>query len=183
MDLKTGGASTASLYAHSRAGTVYAAYATGVTALPAYTATALGPLLWNGSTQNPQLKAVLIGLTIAVTTASTAAVSIGIVGGNLQPGTPGSTTAITKVGSTYLSGKQPTCTAYKAATISVAGNVYQPLFTLDTEALTANPAGPTYLPLDGLFVVPQGSWIAVAAGATASTSVLDIGLVWAEVTV
>lgn len=181
MELSVGAASSSSLYHYSRAGQVFAAYAIGSTSLPAYTATALGPIIWNGNTQNPQLKAVILGISIAVTTASGAAVSVGLVGGNQQPSAPTSTTAITKVASTYLNGSQPACSAYKAGTVAAAGNVYVPLFSLDTAALTAQPAGDIWIPIDGLFVVPQGSWIAVAASATATTSVLDIGIVWAEV--
>jgi hypothetical protein len=52
---------------------------------------------------------------------------------------------------------------------------------MDTAALTAQPMGDIYVPLDGTIVVPQGSYIALAASATATTSVLQVGFVWMEV--
>lgn len=180
MELAIGGSGTASAYHYARQGQIFAAYATGVTGLPAYTATALGPILWNGTTKTPQLKAALIGVSIAVTTASAAAVAVGLVGGIGQSAAPTSTTAATTVASTLINGSQPSCTFYNAGTVTNAGNMFLPLFTLDTAALTAQPMGDIYVPLDGTIVVPQGSYIALAASATATTSVLQVGFVWME---
>jgi hypothetical protein len=181
MELAIGGSGTASLYHYARQGQVFISYAAGVTALPAYSATALGPILWNGNTQTPQMKAVLIGISIAVTTASAAAVAVGLVGGIGQTAAPTSTTAATSVACSLVNGAQPTCTFYKAGTVSNAGGFFLPIFTMDTAALTAQPMGDIYVPLDGTIVVPQGSYIALAASATATTSVLQVGFVWMEV--
>jgi hypothetical protein len=182
MELSHGGGASASLYEYARGASVYCAYAAGATALPAYTATALGPLLWNGATGGPpQLKAVLIGVGLAVTTASAAAVAVGLTWGSGQTTAPSSTTAITLVSSTYANGKQPSCTAYGAGTVSAAGYSFLPLVNLDTAALTATPVENLWIPIDGMIVLPQGSWCALAASATATTSVLQVSFVWAEV--
>lgn len=179
MNLSFGGAATSSLYDRARVGNVYSAFFTGVTALPAYSATALGPILYNSGSGNPQLKAVILGLSVCVTTASAAAVSVGLAWGKSIP--IATTTAATLITSTYAVGTSPTCNAYISGAVSTAPLGYLPLVTLDTAALTAQPIENMWIPLDGGIVVPQGSFVALAAGATATTSVLDVGLVWAEV--
>lgn len=181
MNLSFGGAATASLVEHSRQGNVFCSYSTGVTSLPAYTATALGPMIWNGNTQNPQLKAVLIGISVAVTTASGAAVSVGLVWGKGQTTPLGATTAATLTSSTLANGNAPTCSSYISATVKTAGIGYMPLVSLPTTAITALPLADVWIPLDGSIIIPQGSWVALAAGATATSAVLDVAMVWAEV--
>lgn len=182
MELSFGDASHSSLYELSRGADVFCAYSAGVTSLPAYTATALGPLVWNGNTGNPQIKAVIIGIGITLTTASGAGggVAVGLTWGNAQPTAPTSTTAVTLVSSTYATGKQPTCTAYNAGTVAAAGLGFLPLVNLDTAALTANPLSEMWIPIDGMIVIPQNSWVGLAASATATTSVLQYSIVWAE---
>jgi hypothetical protein len=180
MNLSWGGGATASALEFSRIGNVFCAYATGTTSLPAYTQTALGPLLWNGSSQNPQLKAVILGAAITVTTASGAAVSVGLAWGTSI--LPAAQTAITKVTSTYANGAQPVCSAYNAGKVSTAPLGYMPFWDVDTAALTTAPLGSMWIPMDGMFVIPPGSFIALAASATATSAVLDFGIIWAEVT-
>jgi hypothetical protein len=179
MYLAHGGGATASLYEYARAASVYSAFFSGVTSLPAYSATALGPIVYNGATQNPQLKTIIIGISIAVTTASAAAVSVGLAWGKSVPIT--ATTHPTLVTCTYANGKQPACNAYISGTVSLAPLGYLPLVNLDTTALTAQPLENMWIALDGGIVIPQGSFVALAAGATATTSVLDVGIMWAEV--
>lgn len=179
MNLSFGGSATASLYEHARNINVYTAFFSGVTALPAYSATALGPILYNGNTQNPQLKLAIIGVSIAVTTASAAAVSVGLAWGKSIA--PAATTAATLISSTYATNKQPSANAYISGTVSAAPVGFLPLATLDTAALTAQPLENMWIPIDGAIVIPQGSYLALAAGATATTSVLDVGIMWAEV--
>lgn len=181
MELSFGDATHQSLYELSRGGSVFCAFSTAVTSLPAYSATALGPLLWNGNTGNPQVKAVLIGISVTVTVASAAAVAVGLTWGNAQSTAPTTTTAPTLVTSTYATGKQPSCTAYISGTVAAAGLGFIPLVNLDTTALTANPINRMWIPLDGLIVLPQGSWCALAASATATTAALQCSMVWAEV--
>jgi hypothetical protein len=178
MDLKYGSGPAASLYHYAHGSSVYVAYATGVTALPAYSATTLGPILYNGNTGNPPRKAVIIGITVGLTTASAAAVSVGLAGGVSVA--PINTTAITLASSTNEFGKLPTMSVYGAGTVSAAPLMYWPLVNLDTAALTANSLENMWIPLDGGIVVRQGSYIALAASATATTSVLEFGIVWAE---
>lgn len=178
MYMAKGGATTASLYDMSRAGNVYCAFFSGASALPAYSATALGPILYNGSIGSPQLKVTIIGVSAVVTTASAAAVSVGLAWGQSIP--IAKTTAATLVTSSYANGKQPASNAYLAGTVSAAALGYLPLMTLGTAAVTAQPLENMWVVLDGGLVLPQGSFCAVAAGATATSSALDIGLMWLE---
>ena len=179
MYLSHGSGQNASLYEYARRGLVFCSYNIGVASLPAYTAKALGPLIYNGNVGSPQLKSVLIGVSITVTTASSAAVSVGIAWGTSIA--PITTTASTLISSTYATNIQPTCSSYISGTVSTAPQGYLPLTSLDTTALTAESLSNLWIPLDGAIVIPQGSYAALVAGATASNSVLDVGLVWAEV--
>ena len=178
MYMAIGGGGSSSLYDLARGQNVFCSYSTGVTALPAYTATSLGPVLFNGAVGNPQLKAVIIGISLTVTTASAAAVSVGLAWG---VGTVSGFVAATKTSSTYANASSPVCNAYISGNVSVAASGYLPLVNVDTAALTANPIENMWVPLDGMIVIPQGSYVALAAGATATTSVLDYSIVWAEV--
>ena len=72
--------------------------------------------------------------------------------------------------------------AYNAATIKTAGYGYLPLVSVPTTALTALPLTDVWIPLDGAIVIPAGGWVALAASATATTSVLQYSIVWAETT-
>src|SRR5579863_4620893 len=102
MEMSHGSGADASLFEYSRNAKVFCSFNSGVTSLPAYSAKALGPIIYNGATQNPQLKAVLIGLSVAVTTASGAAVSIGLAWGTTI--LPAATTASTLITCTYANG-------------------------------------------------------------------------------
>ncbi len=188
MELSWGGAATSSLLEFSRTGNVFCAYSAGVTSLPAYSATALGPILWNGATQNPQLKAVIIGVGISLTTASGAAVGIGLTWGSQLTTFPvqntpiAATTAVTLTSSTLVNGPAPQCTAYNAGTVASAGKGYMQLMNVPTTAVTALPLADAWIPIDGAIIIPQGGWVALAASATATSAVLQYSIVWAEVT-
>lgn len=176
--------STASAYNFARFGRVYTAYAAGITALQAYTATTLtGPILWNGNTTDAPSKAILLGVSISVTTASAAAVAVGIAGGIGQSAAPTSTSAATLVSSTYVTGAQPKCTFYNTGTVTNAPGFFLPLYEVGTTALTAESLSNIYIPIDGMIIVPPKSYICLAASATATTSVLQVGFVWAEASV
>lgn len=183
MNLSFGAGDSASAYSFARRREAYIAYAKDVTALPAYTAKALGPILWNGAGNVSRNKVILLGVSIAVTTASAAAVAVGVVTGTGQPNAPITTTAATLMSSSYGDGSQPGATFYNAGTVVNAPNTFLPVFTLDTAALTVQTSANMFVPLDGLFVIPPGSYIALAASATATTSVLQVGFVWAEASV
>jgi hypothetical protein len=180
MNLSFGSAQTASIYDHARSANVFCAYSAAVAGLPAYTATTLGPILWNGISGNPQVKVVVLGVSVTVTVASAAAVAVGLAWGNAQPLAPTANTAATLVSCMYASGKQPLASSYISGTVAQAALGFIPLVNLDTTALTAQPIENMWIPLDGMIVLPVGSWCALAASATATTSALQYSIVWTE---
>lgn len=180
------GMSPSSWFDRAQQGQVFSAFA-NVTSLGAYTSgTAIGgPLLWNGTgaaigTRN-QVKAVLLGIGVGITTASAAGASVGVAGGIGQTAAPTSTTAIDAVGNVMLGGPAPQCSVYRLGTTTNAGSVFIPTHSLGTGALTVDNIDVSWTDLSGLMVVQPGNWMAVAANTVATTGVLQIGLVWAEI--
>lgn len=187
MNLSYGGPQTASLVEFARAGDVFCAYSAAVTSLPAYTATALGPILWNGTSvpgpqgPYPEKKAFILGVGIALTTGSGAAVGVGLTWGSQLTAAPvqntpiAATTAVTLVSATYAFGnsKAPSCTAYNSGTVAAAGVGFLPLMALPTTAVTATNPYNCWIPIDGAIVLPAGGWVALAASATATSAVLQ----------
>lgn len=169
-------------YAFGGLGNIFAAKSS-VTALPAYSATALkGPLLWNGSAVagGRGVSAYLLALSFGLTTASTVAGSIGIVIGSGQSTAPTSTSAIDISGNLNPAGSAAACNVYDAGTVGAAGSSYLPLGRIHTGAITVDTDEETVIPLGGCIVIPPGCWAAPAGGAALTTSVIDIGLVWIE---
>lgn len=161
-------------------GNIFTAHAI-VTAPVIYTTAAGtgGPLLWNGSTTH---KLVILAAGYGISTVSTAAAIIGLTGGTGQTTAPSSTTAVDSVKNTYLGGAAPAASAYRVGTVAAAGNFFYPLGDLYTGALTTSPGGMmNWADLGGLFVIPQYGWISFAASATATTTVGNFGITWAEV--
>jgi hypothetical protein len=143
-----------------------------------------GPLLWNNSgVLDKPVNAVLLGVTCAVTTVSTVAAALGITGGSGQTSAPGSTTAIDTVANLKIGGPSPRCNVYRVGTPSNAGSFFLPLLGLSTGALTVDNEMLGLIHLEGMIIVPPGSWASVSASATASTAVAQIGLIWAEIPV
>ena len=66
-------------------------------------------------------------------------------------------------------------------TVTVTDNGWLPIFTMDTAALTANKGIGTFIPLNGLFVVAPGYYLAAAACGTAATAEVGYYFVWSEV--
>jgi len=169
----------------ARRGQVFSALAL-VTAPVAYSTAAGtgGPLLWNNSagTSSPKrVLAVLLAMGCGITTASTAATSLGITGNSGQTSAPTSTTAIDGVACTYMGGSLPLCNTYRIGTVANAGNWIQPTTAIGTGAVTLDNIDMAWVDLGGSIVVPPGSWASVAAVAVASTAVFQIGLMWAEI--
>lgn len=181
-NLSTGNAGS-SYYDLAYKGSLFNAYA-AVTAPVIYTTAAGtgGPLLWNNSGNvgpNPVV-AALIAVTCAVTVASTVAAALGITGNSGQTSAPGSTTAITASGNCRVGASPPKCNVYNVGTPSAAGNFFLPLIQLGTGALTVADMEVAAIDIGGMVVVPPGSWASIAASATATTTVAQLGLVWAE---
>lgn len=145
-----------------------------------------GPLLWNNSvntaaSQN-RVNAVILGVSVVVTTASGVASALGLTGATGQTAAPSSTSAITASGPGYINGTiTPVCNVYSVGTPTNAGTFFFPTHTLDTGAVTVNNAGPAWVDVGGAIVVPPGSWCSVAAVATATSAVCKIGLMWVEI--
>lgn len=184
MGALTQGMQNDSYYAYASRGQVFNAFA-AVTAPVIYTTAAGtgGPLLWNGSgiAGARAVNAVLLGLTCALTVASAVAAALGITGNKGQTAAPSATTPITASGNCFVGGAAPQCNVYSVGTVANAGNFFLPLIQLGTSAITAVDEFLGFIDLQGLIVVPPGSWASVAASATATSAVGQIGLIWAEV--
>ncbi len=163
-------------------GNIYAAYA-AVTAPVIYSTAAGtgGPLLWNGSSGGAKVNAFLLAVTYGMSVASTVAGAIGITGNTGQSSAPTPTTAITTVANLNIGGQSPACTAYNVGTVANAGNFFLPVGLVHTGALTVDTTDDNWVDLGGAIVVPPGAWASVAASATLTSAVMQIGLVWAEV--
>lgn len=203
-NMSYGGSMGSSYYDLARKGQIFMAQAI-ITAPVAYTTAAGtgGPLLWNGTggalvtgegpsayvSPKAQVDAVILGVSWAVTVAeTTAGIALGLTGGGGQTAAPTSTTAIDGITSSRINisnigplGAGNQCSAYRVGTVATAGNWLLPLASLDTAALTALPHQPNYVDLAGLIVVPPNGWVSVSASAAGTAAVLQIGLIWAEI--
>jgi hypothetical protein len=181
MSFGSGGGS--SYYDLARQGKVFCAQA--IVTAPKIFSTAAGtggPLLWNGSASaaNP-VNAVLLGVTCALTVVTTVAAALGITGNNGQSSAPSTTTAIDTTANLLIGGNPSKCTTYRIGTPSNAGSFFLPLMALHTGALTVDNEPLGFIDLGGMIVVPPNSWVSIAASATATTTVAQLGLVWAEI--
>jgi hypothetical protein len=178
------GSGGSSYYDLARNGQVFSAYA--IVTAPVIFSTAAGtggPLLWNnsGAAGTNAVDAVILGVSCAVTVVSTVAAALGITGNSGQTAAPATTTAIDSVANMRIGGTGPKCNTFRIGTPTTAGNFFLPLFQLGTGPLTVDDLEEVFIDLGGMVVVPPGSWCAIAASATATTTVGQIGLVWAEI--
>ena len=173
-----------SYYELVKEGRVFSAYF-GVTALPIFTNTAQGPLLWNntgpgGGGTTPRVMAVILGLGAGVTTAPGGVGDLGIAVGTGQSSAPTSTTGVS--GTTNmradLAATKPLCNVYNAGTITAAATGL--IITHDV-GTAASQAGNILVPLDGLVQVPPGSWCSIAGSAAIASMVANISLIFAEI--
>lgn len=138
-----------------------------------------GPLIWNPV--NSKTNVVVLGLSLAVTTVTTVAAGLGITGASGQTSAPTSTTAIDSQQNAYIGGAASTATPFRVGTPTNAGTFFIPFFHLHTGALTTDTSGAHWVDIGGSVVCPPGSWVAVAASATATTTVAQIGMLYVEV--
>jgi len=169
-------------YAHLvKAGKVFSAYAL-VTAPVIYSTAAGtgGPLIWNrpGSGIDAHILAAGFG---GLTTAATAAGSVGLTGNGGQVVAPTSTTAIDGIqnnlvggGATQMGG------VYRVGTPANAGVGIMGLAAVGTGAITAVEIAVAWVELKGTFIIPPGSWGSLAGNATLTAGVMALFLVWAE---
>lgn len=179
------GTGTASYYEWAKKGQVYCAYAKVTTPVIYTTAAGTGgPLLWNNSKANgTSVNAVILAVGADLTTASSVAATLGITGNSGQTSAPSSTTAIDAQANLFVGGGKVSsaCNTYRIGTVSTAGNFFVPTHTLGTGAITTVAVLPCWVDVGGLVIVPPGSWCAVSATATATSAVVNIGLIWAEI--
>jgi hypothetical protein len=142
-----------------------------------------GPLLYNGSTAGggKGVTAYLLSVSYGLTVASTVAGALGLTGGPTTA--PTSTTAIDSSACLRLSSGSPTpqCSVYRIGTPSAAGTFFLPTGQVGTAALTAEITDDNFIHLGGAMEVGPGFFAAVAASATLTTAVMQVGLVWLEV--
>lgn len=180
------GASGSSYYDLARNGQVFSAYA--IVTAPGIFSTAAGtggPLLWNNTAVGAvrPVNAVILAVTCAINVVTTVAAALGITGNKGQSVAPTATTVIDASGNMLIGGPAPTCNVYRIGTPASAGNLFLPLLGLSTGALTVDNGLLGMIDLGGAIVVPPGSWVSVAASAVASTTVAQLGLLWAEIPV
>ena len=166
-------------YEQAYRGNLFHAYAI-VTAPVVYTTAAGtgGPLIWNNATD---VNVVLLALTFGSSVVTTVAGTLGITGNSGQSAAPGSTTAIDANRNLKIGGNLPKSTAYRVGTPASAGNFFMPLVSFHTGALTVDTTVAGWIDIGGAVIVPPNCWASVAASATLSTLVGQLGLIYAEV--
>jgi hypothetical protein len=138
-----------------------------------------GPLIWNGA---PNINVVLLKVGLGISVVTTVAASLGITGNSGQTAAPTSTTAIDSNKSLFVgSAVSPQSTAYRVGTPSSAGNFFLPFADLHTGALTVDNLGLCWVDLGGSIIIPPNSWASIAASATATTTVMQASLIYAEI--
>jgi hypothetical protein len=174
-----------SYYDWAKQGQLFVAYATVTTPVIWSTAAGTGgPLLWNNTASARRtVNAALLALSVGIVTASGVAATLGITGGPTQAAAPTTTTAIDGSVNCNLVGPAGLCNVYRKGTVSAAGAFFLPTHTLDTGAVTVSNTAPAWVDLGGSIVVPPGAWASVAASATATSAVLHIALLYAEIPV
>jgi hypothetical protein len=172
-------------YEASARGNLFVAHAI-VTAPVIYTTEAGtgGPLLWNGSNVTPgrQVKANILAVGLGVTVVTTVAAALGLTGGDGQTAAPTSTTAIDSTANLLIGGASSRCTAYRVGT-TVENKFFMPFAHVHTGALTVDTTGVQWIDIGGMVTVEPGSFVSVAASATATTLVASICMIWEEVPV
>ncbi len=162
-----------------KSGRVFSAYALVTSVVGFATAAGTGgPLLWNGTSA---LDAHILGVGIGgVTTANTVATTLGITGNTGQTAAPTTTTAIDASGNCLIGGAAPGMNVYRIGTVTNAGNRFIPLAGYGTGAITVDTTVLGWMDVGGLVIVQPNCWASLAAGVTATTGVINLGLIWAE---
>jgi len=140
-----------------------------------------GPLIWNPPTSGVNVS--VLAITCGITVVSTVAAALGLTGNTGQTSAPGSTTAIDGRSSALIGGQASVSTPYRVGTPTNAGGFFFPLLHLHTGALTVDTAGFGWIDVGGAVVCPPGGWVSVAASATATTTVAQLGCLYAEIPV
>ncbi len=162
-------------------GNVFSAYA--IVTAPVIWSTAAqtgGPLLYNAVPASGKgVTAYLLAMSAAQTTATAVEAALGIATGVSTA--PTTTQAITSSGNVRLNAGAPTpiCAVYNYGTVSAAATNFIPIMSAAV-TLTAQPLSSIITDLGGAIEVSPGYFASVAAGATLTTGVYQIGLIWLE---
>lgn len=140
-----------------------------------------GPLIWNP--QNSGKNVSILAVTCALTVVTTVAAALGLTGNTGQTSAPTATTAIDQRSSGLIGGQASVATPYRVGTPTNAGNFFFPLLQLHTGALTVDNLGLGWIDVGGAIVCPPGAWVSLAASATATTTVAQLGMMYAEIPV
>jgi hypothetical protein len=138
-----------------------------------------GPLVWNPSSSGVNVS--VLAITCGVTVVTTVAAALGLTGNTGQTSAPTSTTAIDSRQNCRIGGAPSQSTPYRVGTPTNAGAFFFPLLSLHTGALTVDTGQVAFIDVGGVIVCPPGSWVSVAASATATTTVAQLGMIYAEI--
>lgn len=138
-----------------------------------------GPLIWNPPTSGKNV--MVLAVTCALTVVTTVAAALGLTGNTGQTSAPTATTAIDQRSSGLIGGQPSISTPYRVGTPTNAGNFFFPLLQLHTGALTVDNLALGWIDVGGAIVCPPGAWVSLAASATATTTVAQLGMLYAEV--
>lgn len=158
--------------------------ATAIVTAPVIFSTAAGtggPLIWNPPTSGVNVS--VLAVTCGITVVTTVAAALGLTGNTGQTSAPASTTAIDSRQAALIGGQSSVSTPYRVGTPTNAGGFFFPLLDLHTGALTVDSLGLGWIDIGGAVICPPGAWVSIAASATASTTVAQLGMVYAEVPV
>lgn len=140
-----------------------------------------GPLVWNPPTSGVNLS--VLAITCGLTVVTTVAAALGLTGNTGQTSAPTSTTAIDQRSNALIGGAASISTPYRVGTPANAGGFFLPLLALHTGALTVDNTALGLIDVGGAIVAPPGSWVSLAASATATTTVAQLGMLYAEIPV
>lgn len=140
-----------------------------------------GPLVWNPATSG--VNVAVLAITCGITVVTTVAAALGLTGNTGQTSAPTSTTAIDQRTNCLIGGAASVSTPYRIGTPANAGGFFLPLLQLGTGALTVEDVNMGYIDIGGLVVAPPGSWVSIAASATATTTVAQLGMFYCEIPV
>lgn len=138
-----------------------------------------GPLVWNPPTSGVNLS--VLAVTCGLTVVTTVAAALGLTGNTGQTSAPASTTAIDQRSSALVGGQASVSTPYRIGTPTNAGGFFLPLLQLHTGALTVDNLGMGFIDVGGAIIAPPGSWVSIASSATATTTVAQLGMLYAEI--
>jgi hypothetical protein len=140
-----------------------------------------GPLIWNPASSGKNV--IVLAITCAVTVVTTVAAALGLTGNGQQAVAPTATTAIDARGNCLIGAGNSISTPFRVGTPAAAGGFFLPLLGLHTGALTVDNVGLGFIDVGGAVICPPGSWVSLAASATATTTVGQLGMLYAEIPV